>query len=325
MSRSTRALQAFYRAGEHLLDPDHREADALFASIRGVEDPAEAWESLNAQGVVDDAWLGHAPRHFLPEPPPRIPARGRWFERALRAVTTTPPTLDAAVLLACDPQGVLRAEEAALEWYTRSAALHEVAPFGGVAWWVPPYRTKRWEADLAPEDAKIARAALEGMNRLESESELPARREAWPEKPRAAIQKAEAAQEAAARGASEGPFEELRRNLGDALVPVRNAFVAAVGRTVLFHEAQRYGARLVFNTPGRGRRSASSAWRDHVEAAAVRNPFAPKVDVYDAGYAWVGAWTVDEAAPRLWVVLATFTPGYSLPARVVAWHQEQGP
>jgi hypothetical protein len=47
---------------QRVFEPDRSTLEATREAVRGVEDPAEAWETLAARGIVPSEWLGDSDR-----------------------------------------------------------------------------------------------------------------------------------------------------------------------------------------------------------------------------------------------------------------------
>lgn len=129
-----RSARAFAR---RLLRPrGTRAADAVACASRlrteGAGDPQSVWEALAARGVIPAGWLDEGRRAF-------VAAGG--------ALTATPPSTEAAVALASDPEGVAEAEALALE----AAALLRpgAAPPRVMAWRLAP------TAELLPRGVSV--------------------------------------------------------------------------------------------------------------------------------------------------------------------------
>jgi len=133
------------------------------AAIAGLSSPAEAWARLGASGALGRCFSDGRARAFgvidAPKRPPRVAAAG--IERH-----ATPPTMDALLALAADPEGTAEAERAADEIARR------LQPWGGAAptareWFIvagvlptlhdfgPAYSCALWSAEAALEEAGL--------------------------------------------------------------------------------------------------------------------------------------------------------------------------
>lgn len=138
------------RLGSRLLRPRRARLKEARAALAGVTDPREAWEALASREIVPLSWVGATGRTF----------RNGW-KRAY------PPTVDAALMLGSDAEGVLTAEELVRECAARLRELgYPTNPDGPVQWWVvPPSRNTR---ELAVDGAwwQLGRFARESVNQM---------------------------------------------------------------------------------------------------------------------------------------------------------------
>ncbi len=112
--------------------PERSKLDEARAVVRGIDDPAEAWETFAARGFVPSEWLADGERVFAEdERPPALAPRGfndqptydavRAYLEAGPRLCDVPPTVLSACSLACDVTGVSTAERVAREAVRRLA------------------------------------------------------------------------------------------------------------------------------------------------------------------------------------------------------------
>ncbi len=251
----------------------------------------ELWERLNARGILPDDWVEDPRRKFVREPMPKRAYNAEMDRRLLPC----PDTIQGVITMASDVPGVLRAEEAAREWYARWSALDDLPPFQGIAWRV-----------IAPHDASL-----------------------WPDRDEDTTERGDAL----ARGCLD-LLEDLQRaggkGIGRALATVRECartpLLASVGsrprptpkkmwdslssdvwNVCTIEVAQRFRVKP-------GEFHLWSKVRADTSLDTVRNPESPKLDVYAAGYAVHGMYTFRRLSG--WVVLiATPVDAARLPKR----------
>ncbi len=147
----TRDGDTFLDLCQRFLRPSEGREDAIrssFASSSTRGSAARFWETLATRGFIPDTWVQAVDRSFVREPwgqtfdvAPKAPL---WLIPRVRRVAH-PTTIEAAITLAADVPGVLRAEESARQAYARRAAiLADVRPLAGIAWRVLPAPSDRW-------------------------------------------------------------------------------------------------------------------------------------------------------------------------------------
>ena len=105
--------------GSRVLRPSRPRLKAVRAALSGITDTREAWEVLSARDLLPMSWLDDRTRRFR---------KGR--DKVL------PPSMNAVVTFAADPDGAMRAEELAREVVRRCAQLgFLVCPTPTVSWW----------------------------------------------------------------------------------------------------------------------------------------------------------------------------------------------
>lgn len=108
------------RLGSRVLRPRCARMKEARAAVEGVKDPREAWEALAAREIIPMAWVG---------------APGRIFRNGWKK--SYPPTVEAALRLGSDAEGVLTAEALMRECALRLCELgYAVEPEAPVRWWV---------------------------------------------------------------------------------------------------------------------------------------------------------------------------------------------
>ncbi len=148
-----------------LFRPIRARLEAARDAVRDQLDPAEAWETLAARGVVDPSWISDGERVFAEDEVPPGLARGdraqpsyegvkQYLENGPR-LCDLPPTVEFAALLASDVAGVETAERVARE------SVRRLKPWGcpqptQVAWRL--IHPEKWETQ--PGDFRHMVAAL---------------------------------------------------------------------------------------------------------------------------------------------------------------------
>ncbi len=114
--------------GSRLLRPRRARLKEARTALAGVTEPREAWEALASREIVPLSWVGASERTF----------RNGWMRMY-------PPTVEAALMLGSDAEGVLTAEALVRECAARLAELgYPTTPAAPVQWWmVPPSRNTR--------------------------------------------------------------------------------------------------------------------------------------------------------------------------------------
>lgn len=134
----------FENAGRRLLRQDLRDEEEARKACAGSANGEEAWEALNARGVIPDHWVSSGRRKYVREP---------WFPSAEAAssgeLVESPTYVEAAITLASDVPGVAMAEELAEECHRRRFARRGDGDLLGFVWRVLPAGSGLWTATSA--------------------------------------------------------------------------------------------------------------------------------------------------------------------------------
>ncbi len=259
--------------GAGFLAPARDAEAAVRAAIGGTKNRAAAWERLSTRGLTPNDWVEHPERRFVVEPMSaqkdrvapggvRVPIRLATFAH--------PPSIEGAVTLASDVEGVRKAEAYARELVGRYAALIPLAPWGGVLWRVLPSHSRYWPAESDPIESDLRfrlRTALLSAGDERSVRLLDAR--------------TDAGQEALGLGladrfrALDARWVQARYGLFGVADDLRNAV-----RTTFAFEAAQTAGLILRDEPYPFNR------RPVVDFRAVANPSVAKVGVYTCGYAF---------------------------------------
>ena len=115
--------------GANLLRPRAEAAGEARSAAGRTRSPRDAWEALNARGVIPDHWVSSGRRKYVREP---------WFPSAEAAspgdLVDSPTYVEAAITMASDVPGVTTAEELAEECHRRRFARRGDGDLLGFVW-----------------------------------------------------------------------------------------------------------------------------------------------------------------------------------------------
>ncbi len=134
---------------ERVFAPTRRNLESAWDAVESVDDPASAWESLATRGLLPMDWLVDARRQVLDGARCRRCGEGAQIVGHATdcPLASEPATIEAAVTLACDSDGVATVEALALEAFHRSTA--DPAP-ARIVWCVLPGPVPRTMVDERP-------------------------------------------------------------------------------------------------------------------------------------------------------------------------------
>lgn len=271
--------------GATFLNPSRgREAEVREAVGRS-RDRRAVWERLNARGLIPDAWVESDERRFAREPIREF-AREPIRENVLARYDSAPTTIEGAVTLASDVPGVELAEASAREWHHRTSLIEQRGRLRGVVWRVLPITSKLWRGVELERDLQHLQAASE-LGVFDSQCSLLEREVARSRVTRVR----DAFMSSLARRFGVGSQQRVWSQVNHYAVAMIRA---AIGALLAFDDASRHGGPV------------KATWRTSKMAsgstfADFKNPVAPLMSVYQAGYAAHGIVATGEGD---WVVLS---------------------
>ncbi len=124
--------------GARYLAPERPRLDEVRRAVGATRRKTEVWERLATRDLIPPEWVENPGRRFAVEP------LRPWSSLPTASLSATPTSVEAMVTLASDVSGVLRAEEAVLEWHNRWRVLWAGPRLDGFLWRVLPRVSDRW-------------------------------------------------------------------------------------------------------------------------------------------------------------------------------------
>lgn len=273
------------------------------ASTRRVD---EVWERFSVRDIIPTEWVNDGRRLFAREPAPsnffRDDDRSRPSSPSIE-LRDFPTCVEAAVTIASDVAGVLRAERSAQEWYWRWSTMRRMPQFAGVIWRVLPRHSSLIWMDYDERELRLADACKRGMHAVYAkEGSLEDYRDSDVVNDATAYGLKCGAAFASSSSKASGAWLSMSPELREVQKHMRTSIV----RTLIISEACREGATIAAD-------ETLDLVADGARICNYENPIAPKLDVCLGGYIPQGfrlgrPYTVGGSAERRgagegWVVL----------------------